>query len=285
MNGIITIAHLTLHEVRGRRVALAALILGVAFLAIFAIGFNYIYSDVTGATSPTSPTSPIPRIQYDIALNFIVMAGLYAVNFLIVMMAVLTPIDTLSGDIRSGSIQTLVTKPIRRVEIVLGKWLAFWVILGVYLILMAGGVLLIVRVIANYTLPNAAQGMFFIFLEGTVLMTLSILGGTRLSTLANGVTVLGLFGLAFIGGWLEQIGAYNGNPTAQNFGIVASLFVPTEALWRLSAYYMQPPLVRDVPLTPFSIVSVPSVWMVAWAALYIVAALLIAVRLFNTRDL
>ena len=42
--------------------------------------------------------------------------------------------------------------------------------------------------------------------------------------------------------------------------------------------YMQPPLVRDLPLTPFAIVSVPSVWMVAWAALYIVAALLIAVR-------
>ncbi|MCL4506237.1 MAG: hypothetical protein M1434_14350 [Chloroflexi bacterium] len=48
---------------------------------------------------------------------------------------------------------------------------------------------------------------------------------------------------------------------------------------------MQPPLVRDLPLTPFAIISVPSVWMVVWAVLYIVVALLVALRLFNTRDL
>jgi Cu-processing system permease protein len=279
MNGILTIAHLTLHEARGRKVVLAALILGLAFLLVFGLGFHYIYVDAfTGS-------SAFPRIGQNVGLSIVVMAGLYAVNFLIVMMAVLMPIDTLSGDIRSGAIQTLVTKPLRREEIVIGKWLAFWLILAGYLLLMAGGVLLLVRVEADYVLPNALEGIALIFLEGTVLMTLSMLGGTCLSTLANGVTVLGLYGLAFIGGWMEQIGTLLGNNTAQNFGIISSLIVPTESLWQLAAYHMQPPLLRDVAIGPFTVSSVPSIWMVVWAIVYTFIALLIALRQFSTRDL
>lgn len=283
MNGILTIAYLTFHEARSRKVVLAAVVLGIAFLLIFGVGFQLIYQDMT--RTMTSAMDAAARLQRSSAMIFIVMAGLYAVNFLVVMMAVLMPIDTLSGEIRSGAIQTLVTKPIRREAIVIGKWLAFWLILLCYLVLMAGGVFVIVRVIANYEVPNAFLGLALLFLECTVLMTLSILGGTRLSTLANGVTVLGLYGLAFIGGWVEQIGTLFGNVTAQNFGVLTSLFVPTEALWQLAAYHMQPPFVRDVAFTPFIVASVPSTGMAVWAMLYVCITLAAALRQFNKRDL
>jgi ABC-type transport system involved in multi-copper enzyme maturation permease subunit len=281
MNGILTIAHLTFHEAKGRRVVLAALVLGLAFLLIFAIGYYEIYQDIL----TNGRLQAFPRIEQNVGLGLVAMAGMYAVNFLIVMMAVLTPIDTLSGDIRSGTIQTLVTKPIRREQIVIGKWLAFWAILAGYLVLMAGGVLLIVYAITGSMLPGALTGIALIFLEGTVMLTLTILGGTRLSTLANGVTVLGLYGLAFIGGWLEQIGSLLGNGTAQNFGIITSLIVPADAMWRLAAYNMQPPLMRDVAITPFSVTSVPSTGMVVWAVFYAVVMLLVALRQFHARDL
>ncbi len=279
MHGIITIAQLTFHESLRKKVLLAALVLGLAFLAIFALGFYFIHREIsTAATGPSA-------IQQSLLLNFLTMAGLYAVNFLIIMMAVLTPVDTLSGEIRSGAIQTLVTKPLRRAEIVLGKWLGFWVMLALYFILMAGGVLLIARVIGGNIPPNPLIGLPLMLLEGTLLLTISIAGGTRLSTLANGVMAFGLYGLAFIGGWVEQIGTLFGNATAQNVGVVASLIVPSEALWQLAAYNMQPPLMREVNLTPFSPASVPSPLMVAWAAGYIVIVLSIALWQFRTRDL
>ena len=60
------------------------------------------------------------------------------------------------------------------------------------------------------TPPNAGWGYGLILLEGTVLLTLALVGGTRLSSLANGVTVFGLYGLAFVGGWMEQIGTMAG---------------------------------------------------------------------------
>ncbi len=283
MRGIITIAHLTLHEIKGRKVALAALILGLAFLALYAVGFHFMVQDMRAGVSRGG--IGIARMQQQVGLGFLAMAGLYAVNFLMVMMAVLMPVDTLSGDIRSGSIQTLVTKPLRRGEVVLGKWLAFLIVLAVYVALMAGGVIAIARLASGYVIPNAPLGVGLMLAEGALLMTLTILGGTRLSTLANGVMVFGLYGLAFIGGWLEQLGAMLGNATAQNVGVIASLFVPSEALWQMAAYAMQPPLVRDVGIMPFTVASVPSAAMAVWAAVYIAVALLAALRQFAGRDL
>lgn len=281
MNGIPTIAHLTLHEAKGRKVVQAALILGIAFLAIFATGFYFIYQDLQSPIRGFVPR----RMQQSVAISFVGMAGLYAVNFLTVMMAVLMPVDTLSGEIRSGAIQTLVSKPISREQVVIGKWLGFWLLLAGYLVLMAGGVLLIVRLISGQTTSNAGVGLALMLLESTVLLTLSILGGTRLSTLANGVMVFGLYGFAFIGGWLEQIGTLFGNATAQNIGVITSLVIPTESLWQLAAYNMQSPLIRDMAITPFFVSSVPSSAMIVWAIAYIALMLLLALRQFRTRDL
>jgi Cu-processing system permease protein len=122
-------------------------------------------------------------------------------------------------------------------------------------------------------------------LEGTVLLTLALAGGTRLPTLANGVTVFGLYGLAFIGGWMEQIGTMVGNAAARYVGIAASLLVPSESLWQLAAYHMQPSIARDVQIGPFLTASVPSPAMVVWALGYVLLVLLGALRLFHTRDL
>lgn len=272
------IAKLTIHEALRKRVLLAALVLGLGFLAIFALGFYFVY----GEMEREGPTSAAQR---SLAYIFLTMAGLYAVNFLMVMMAALLPVDTLAGEIRSGAIQSLVTKPLRRAEILLGKWLGYWIILAGYLALMAGGIFLIVYTIARTVPPNIQLGVPLILLEATLLLSLCITGGTRLSTLANGVMVFGLFGLAFIGGWVEQISTIFGNEAARNIGIIASLIVPSESLWQLALYNMQPSLLRDTTLTPFSIGSVPSNAMVVWAIAYTTVVLLVGIWSFNKRDL
>jgi len=213
------------------------------------------------------------------------MAGLYVVNFLIAMVAVLASVDTISGEITSQTIQVVATKPIARWEIVLGKWLGFVVMLAGYVALLAGGVMLVGYLIANYLPPNPIQGILLMYMEGVVFISLTMLGGTTLSTLANGVVAFMLYGLAFVGGWIEQIGALARNETAVNLGIVASLIMPSEALWKRAAYLMQPALVRELGFTPFSALVAPSQAMVIYAGLYIVVAMALAIRLFSRRDL
>ena len=276
MRAVLTIAHLTLAEARRRRILAAALILGSAFVAVFAIGLHFIARDIRAHGNPA---------QQGIMLSLVVVAALYAANFLVVMTSVLVTIDTLAGEIGSGVIETLCTKPVPRAAVALGKWLGCWVVLALYALLLCGGVLLAARLVADYTPPNAGRGVALILLEGTVLLTLALAGGTRLSTLANGVTVFGLYGLAFIGGWMEQIGTFAGNATARYLGIGASLLVPSESLWQLASHYMQPPLARDLGIGPFSVGSVPSPAMVAWSVVYILVVLVVALRLFHNRDL
>jgi hypothetical protein len=43
-------------------------------------------------------------------------------------------------------------------------------------------------------------------LEAVVLVSVSIAAGAHLATVTTGVLSFGLYGLAFIGGWVEQIG-------------------------------------------------------------------------------
>src|SRR5437899_11421297 len=108
--------------------------------------------------------------QRRLGLCAFTLAGLYAVNVLTVMSSVLLPVDTLSGEIQSGVIQTLAAKPIRRAEIVLGKWLGHWLVMAGYLALLAGGVLAIVRVAGRFTPPGVTVGLPLMLLEGTVLL-------------------------------------------------------------------------------------------------------------------
>ena len=274
MHAIVTITGLTLHEARSRKILLAALIFGLIFLALFTTGLYFI-DRLENARLP----------QRRMMVASILMAGLYAVNFLTIMTAVLVPADTLSGEISSGIIQTVVSKPLRRWEVVLGKWIGFWIILLGYLCMMAGGVLLAGRVIANYVPPNITMGLALMYLEGMLLLTLSIAGGTRLSTITNGVMVFGMYGVAFIGGWMEHIGTMADNAAARYLGIAASLLVPCESLWRLAAYHMQPKLMRDLQLTAFSSASVPNGTMVLWAAIYIALSLAFALWQFRKRSL
>ena len=276
MRAALTVAHLTLAEARRRRILAAAALLGTAFVLLFALGFHFVARDVRSQASP---------VQQRFILSFVVLAALYAANFLIVMTSVLVTIDTLAGEIGSGVIETLCTKPVPRWQVALGKWLGCLAILALYASLLCGGVLLAARLVAGYTPPNVARGLPLLLLEGTVLLTLALLGGTRLSTLANGVTVFGLYGLAFIGGWMEQIGTIAGNAPARYIGIAASLLVPSESLWQLASYQMQPPIVRSLGIGPFAPSSVPSPAMVAWALGYVLVTLALALRLFRTRDL
>ena len=267
MRAVLTIALLTLAEARRRRILAAALLLGCAFVALFALGLHFIARDIRTHAQNVA--------QQGFALSFVVLAALYAANFLIVMTSVLVTIDTISGEIGSGVVETLCTKPVSRATVVLGKWLGCWTILALYASVLCGGVLVVARLIAGYTPPNAARGLPLLLLEGTVLLTLALAWGTRLSTLANGVTVFGLYGLAFVGGWLEQIGTLTSNATARYVGIGASLLAPSESLWQLAAHQMQPPIARDMGLTPFAPLSVPSPAMVVWAAAYVLLTLVV----------
>jgi Cu-processing system permease protein len=280
VNTILTITRLTFHEAWRRRMVLIALLLGAAFILLFSIGFALISAEMG--------RDGMPAIIRPAAYNFFLMAGLYVVHFLGVMLAIFASADAISGEIASHTIQTIIAKPVRRWQVLLGKWLGNAAMLLIFLLILASGVIGSTFWQVRYLPPNALQGLSLLMLEGLVLMSLSMLGGTRLSTMSNGVTLFMLYGLAFIGAWVEQIGALFQSAAAVRVGIVTSLLMPVEALWRRAAHLMQEPITvfGDYGFqSPFAAFSVPSPAMVVYSVVYVIVALVLAMRAFNRRDL
>ena len=279
INSVGVIAGLTLQEAARRKILWAGLLLGLAFLLLYGLG---LYLLISGDPGKFSGVNPLLRNQ---AINLPLMVALYAVNFLTVMMTVLTSIDTLAGEISSGTIQALATKPTKRWEILLGKWLGFVGMLTLYILLMGGGTLAVTYLLSHYLAPNILRGLSLIWLESLLLLTVTFLWGTTFSTLTTGVLTFGLQGLAFIGSWIEQFGTITQSQAAIKLGIISSLVMPSEALWRRAAFEMQSPLVSAIGLSPFSGASVPSLTMVIYAIGYLVVFFGFAVCRFGQRDL
>ncbi len=97
----LSIARMTFHEARMRKLLWALAVLGLLFLAVYATGFYFMYRDLSRFVGPTSNRVLEP-------VNFLMLAGLYVVNFIVVLMAVATSVDTIAGEIASGTIQTIV---------------------------------------------------------------------------------------------------------------------------------------------------------------------------------
>lgn len=277
LTAILTVAHLTLYETRRRRIVTAAVVCAAAFLAVYGAGLFFVHREQIRVRTPF--------LQQQAVMALLAIAGLYAVNFLSILFAVLLPVDTLSGEIDSGVMQTIASKPVRRADIVIGKWLGHAAVVTGYMLALALGVMLIMRLVVGPVAVRPLEALPLMVLEILLLMTVSIAGGTRLSTVTNGVTALGFYGIAFIGGWIEQIGGFAGSHAARTVGIVASLISPADALWRLGSYRVQPESLRNLGAALFATSSVPTTLMVWWAAGFTLAALIFAVRSFSTRQL
>lgn len=282
MKAVIILAKSTFREAIRRRILLAGFALGISFLAIYSIGLHFILIQVSRVALDSAPGQNVVNVE---SQNTFLMAGLYAITFLSIAMAALLGADTLAGEINSGTIQTIATKPIRRADVVLGKWLGFAILLALYQLLMSGGAVLSMFIQAHYIPDHLLNGLGLIYLEALIVMTITLMCSAFFSALATGGIVFGLYGLAFIGGWIEQIGAVLHNSTAVQIGIITSLIIPSESLWRRAAYEMQTPLAGVLGISPFGASSVPSPLMVVYAVFYLGVTLTFAIRIFQKRDL
>jgi hypothetical protein len=277
MQGTLTIAGLTWMEARRRRIVLAAAAGGLLYLLLFALAVSFASRANVGQGNPA-----MFRMQFFVLIQI----GLYVASFLSYAVAILLPIDTLSGEIDSGVMQTLASKPISRSAILLGKTLTYWLMAVSYLLLLSAGVVLSVYVITGVAAVNLERALPVMALGTTVPLAVSIAGGTWLKTITNGIVAFGYYGLAFLAGWIEQIGALVGNDSARRIGTAISLVSPADAMWRRAAYELQPELLRRMPeLGPFGAASVPSDAMIMWTLGVVALLLVLALYLFRRRAL
>jgi ABC-2 type transport system permease protein len=270
-------ARMTLREAVRRKLLWTALIAGALLLGVFAIAMRLQVQEFQGRAM-----SPFVRYQVEAGM---LMIGLYTCDLLAVVLTILTSIDTIAGEIGSGTIHAIATKPIARWQILVGKFLGFLAMVVAYVAVTFAATIWVAHATTGVFPEHPVRGFALIVFECAVALALTFMFGTRFSTLTNGVLVLGLQGVAFMGGWLEQVSGFSQSVHIVTLGVASSLLMPGESLWRRAAYEMQTQLAGSLRFSPFANVSIPSLLAVGYAGVYFAVALGIAIWHFQKRDL
>ena len=280
---VYSVAGLTLREAIRRKVVLAALLMSAGFLVLYGVALHFGQSQVW--QSGASGLGELMRREIAAQLLYI---GLFPTSFLIALTAVFASAGTISGELDSGVIYGVLARPIRRSELVLGKFIGLATMLAVYAAAMNAAIVVLARWQAGAPLlATWPAAVALLALESMPLLALAVLGSTRLPTLANGVLCTAAYGIGFIGGLIEAIGALLSNQTMSNIGIVSSLLMPLDALHRKALSLLLPPglLFQNGGPPGMGGGSIPSSWMVVYGGLYVVVLIALATRAFANRDL
>lgn len=279
---VTTIARATLWEAAKRRLLLAVAILTVVFVALFTLGFFFVRSRLPG-------TDPVDAA---VSATILTVLGLYVASFLGAFLALFLSAGAVSGEIDSGQLHAVLARPLSRWSWLLQRWFGLAVVASAYTLLLAGALLLVARWAVGYQAVNPAAGLALMVLQTLTLLTLGVLGSTRLSTLANGAVVFFAFGVAWMAGFVQFIGGMIDNVSMERIGIVTTLLIPSDALWRgasaalsSSTFLSTATAIGDQAGWPFTSVVLPPVELVVWSVLYVPVLLLLAGRTFSRRDL
>lgn len=279
------IARLTLQEAVRRKLVWAVLALSALFVVLYVYGFQLVVEDVDtfNVERGGQPANVFPpEVQY----SLMVMLGLWTVNFLAGVMTIFAAVGAISSEIEGGTLHVIVTKPLHRFEVIAGKYLGFLFMIGVYIASMVGIMLLTSRIISGYTPPNIVRGLALMFLVAAILLSLTMLGSTIFSTMANGVIVFMLYGMALTGGLVEQIGTSLNNDTMVRIGVISSVLVPSDSMWKLASYEVQPSIAVNLTgPNPFGTIVPPSDFAVQYAVFYCVAITVGSMLVFQRRDI
>ena len=285
MNKTLRVTRLTLREAMRRRLILAGVVVSLLYVALFALAYNL--AQERGAQLVTGQRS---RVLVGLGMASLTLSGLYIVNLLAGVLALFVSVGAVSSEAESGTLHALLARPLRRWQFLLGRWLAYALIMSVYVAVMAGLVLVVAAVIGDYATPDPARAIGLMILASLFLVTLSLFGSTLLPTSTNGAVVFTLFGLGWLSGVIQVLGDTLSNEGLLKLGVTVALFIPSDMLWRSASYYVQPasilaaanafkgalPILANAPPTP---------GLVMWGLLYPLLLLGSATFVFSRRDL
>ena len=265
----LTVAGLTLREASRRRVIWALAALTVVLLALSAWGF----SKLVGLNSDLGTmTSGEARLVASILLNLI----MFGMSLIAAIGTAFLAGPTLAGEVESGQALSILARPVRRSQVLLGKWLGL-VSFGCGYVLLAGiAQFLVVRATVGYWPPDPARGLALLAGETIVLLTLALLLSSVVSPMASGIIAVGLFGATWVAGIVGALGGALGNDGVERVGTVSRILLPTDGLWRGAMNAFQDPRAllqmgegqQGFPfLSASPLTSTYLVWAVVWIAM------------------
>ena len=285
----LVIAWLTLREASRRRLLIAVVVLTLILVCVSAWGFERITSLPCRNGQPCSPLEQKAIAAILVTLITFMYSRVFAIG------AVFVAAPAIAAETESGVLLAMLPRPLRRSDLILGKWLGLCVLIGGYAAVTAGAEFLAVQLLVGYTPPHPFLAIGFLVGESVVMLTLALLFSTRLPAMTGGIIALVLAGLTWIGGIAEGIGAALGSEGVRVAGLATRIALPGDGLWRGALFNIQPSFVQaaadaargsgTVAMNPFFSPVPPSPEYVAWCVAWVVLMLGLAMFSFGRRDL
>ncbi|WP_066050886.1 ABC transporter permease subunit [Robertmurraya korlensis] len=286
-----TISKLTFKEMISKKIFLITIIMTFVFLALYGTAIYFAAKESANAAGAIQGTEAI--LMQKFFASQLLGVGLYFSSFITALLAILSSVSAISGEVASHQIDTWLMRPISRAQFVLGKFIGLVILMMVYAGSLFFGIVLLHQGIGGEWMALDFQPMQLIkavsvfVIQPFVLIAFGILLSTRMTTLNAGIVCIILYGASFIGGFIEQLGAVIDKANLVNIGIVTSLIFPVDSMYRKMTVFLFE--TSDNPLSiaqggMFTSISSPSNVMVWYAVLYGVIGVVVSIYIFKKRD-
>jgi len=279
---IAIIARLTLREAVRRKLLWSLAGLTIAIAVLTAWGF----SRLADASPVTGPIEMVGVSQVLVLLAFMF-------SFVLAMTAVFAASPAIGPEIESGLLLAMLARPIRRGDVLLGRWLGLSLVLVVYALVAGYLEIGAVAWATGYLPAEPVQAPLYLAGQTLVLLTLAIVFSTRIASVAGGAVAVVAYGLAWMAGVLGGVGDSLNSDVLRWAGFVAHVVLPSDILWWGSVFALSPTEQvlkaggldgRVLQVSPFYASSPPGPLWLAWCVVWIVAALAVGIVLLRDRE-
>ncbi len=283
---VLAIAGLTLREIARRRILWVLLALSVGSVILVGWGVDRLVA--------TARMEHVEELEIRIGVSQVLIMIAFMFSFVLAMSAAFLAAPAIASDVETGTVHAMLARPMRRSDLVIGRWLGLAVVVSGYAVL--SGLLAIgaVALVSGHLPPAPLVAVGYLALEAVVVMTLALALGTRLPAIAAGAITVVVFGLGWFAGVLGNVAVAFGAAPLAGVGDAARVLIPTDGLWRGVIYGLEPPVVllmaasRDVEAmraNPFFADAPPPAAFMAWAVAWVLLVLLGGIAMFRRREL
>lgn len=285
---VLAFARLTILEASRRKLLIAVVALTLVVIAATGWGFWELrYSNGPGGGQAIGEVTL--RLLASQVLIFIV----FLFSAVLALMSVLVAAPSISGDIESNLALAMLARPVRRSELVLGKWLGLAALVLAYA--AGSGILelIVVDAVTGYVPPQPVGLIASIGVLGLVLVTATLLLSTRLAGMTAGIIPLVCYFMGWVAGILGGIGEGINNQALILTGVVSKLLLPTDGMWRAAVYAMEPASVvasmraagAVSHANPFAATDGPAPAFLAWTVVWFAGMIGLTLWSFRNREI
>lgn len=221
--------------------------------------------------------------------------GLQFSSMLIALLSIMLSAGIISTEIETGMIHGILSRPLKRWEYVMGKFLGLFTLIMIFGTIMVFSILIIGNIFGleavTALMPlQIIKGFLMYMLVPVALLCVTVYGSISLKTVPNGLFMIFIYIIGNIGGTVEMIGKYMANEGISSVGIFISLLSPFNTIFNASKNILmnQQSILNELASSAGGLSGQgqePSVFMYMYIGIYMVMFLFLACRKFQKLDI